>query len=377
MLHSPFIWSSLLAAAVVGVVAPRSDAQIDRARRALVKVEVTDRGIREALEIRKSKKLTWEQKRKKLEKIPIRQTFRLLVSGVAIARHDIVTPALHPNARVRVMITFSDGARHEAAVVGTDPHTNLALVRSPVPVPHHLDLYIAEAALKQGVVLVGHTRVTAVAAQGLVTKVRMGATLKDMYGVNYGEPIPLGSVFVVAAPTTPCNPGTACLDRDGKLIGVVLGCAPAQVMQHGKGGAVDGFERSFVVPSRRVVRVVRALREHGRVVRAHFGMLLSNVSGAMRAQMPSLPPCAATVTQLEEHGPAAKAGVRANDIVLAIDSKQPRDLDHLREALTDCAPGKKATLKILRAGKELKLTVEPIDMSKVANTKPVPPAGKK
>ena len=97
----------------------------------------------------------------------------------------------------------------------------------------------------------------------------------------------------------------------------------------------------------------------------------------MRAQMPKLPSCAATVTQIEELGPAAQAGVRPDDIVLEINGRQPRNLDHLREALTDCAPGKKSKLKVLRAGKELELRIKPVATGPRPPKGPRPPTAKK
>jgi len=354
----PIWWTSLLAVALAGALAPRSDAQITNARRAMVKVEVMDEGLHEALEIRKSK-LPLKEKEAKLEKIKIRQQFRLLVSGVAITQHEIVTPALHPTARLRVVLTLHDGSKHRAQVIGTDPRTNLALVHCPAPLPHHLEPHVERIVFRQGVELIGHSMVDPISATGFVTQVRMSVRLRDIYGIHEADTIPLGSVFVVAAPTVPCNPGTACLDSDGRLIGIVLGCAPAQVMPRAKGEPEARFERSFVVPSRRILKITRALRSHKRVIRADFGFSLTSVSKALRAQLAELPDCAATVHVLKAKGPAAQGGVRTNDILLAVNGKAPEDVHLLREMLSECAPEKSAKLTVLRAGKKLELSVKP------------------
>jgi len=308
MLQGSFWWTPLLAAALAGLAAQRSDAQIANARRALVKVEVMDEGLREALAIRKSE-LTLKEKEEKLARIQIQQQFRLLVSGVAITSNEVVTPALHPTARLRVVITLYDGSKHRALVIGTDPRTNLALVRSPIALPHHLEPHVEKISANQAVELIGHSMVKSMSATGFVTQVRMSVRLRDIYGIHKEATIPLGSVFVVAAPTVPCNPGTACLDTDGKLIGIVLGCAPAQVMARVKGEPATKFERSFVVSSRRILKVAHALRTRGRVIRASFGFALTPVSQALRAQLPDLPACAATVKQLDVKGPSATGGV--------------------------------------------------------------------
>jgi len=354
----PCWWTLLLAAAIAGAYAPCSSAQVEDARRALVKVEVMDEGLHEALEIRKSQ-LPLKEKEAKLAKIKIQQQFRLLVSGVAISSHEVVTPALHPTARLRVILTFHDGSKHRAALIGTDPRTNLALVRSPVPLPHYLEPHVEKLEVRQGVELVGHSMVEPLQASGFVTQVRMSVRLLDIYGIHEADTIPLGCVFVVAAPALPCNPGTACLDAEGRLVGIVLGCAPAQVMAQAKGEPGARLERSFVVPSRRILKITQALREHKRVVRADFGFALASVSEALRAQLPDLPACAATVNQLSVTGPAAKGGIRNNDILLAVNGQAPEDVHLLRELLTECDPTQSVQLTVLRAGKKLDLSVEP------------------
>ena len=160
-----------MAALLTGTLAATVEAQIADARRALVKVEVMDEGLHRALEIRKSE-LPLKQKEAKLAKIAIQQQFRLLVSGVAIAPHEVVTPALHPTARLRVMVTFHDGSKHRASVIGTDPRTNLALVRTEVAVPHYLEPQVRKVESRQGVELVGHSMIEPMQATGFVTQVR-------------------------------------------------------------------------------------------------------------------------------------------------------------------------------------------------------------
>lgn len=132
-------------------------------------------------------------------------------------------------------------------------------------------------------------------------------------------------------------------------------------MARAKGEPAAKFERSFVVPSRRILKITRALRKHKRVVRADFGFSLTNVSDALRAQLPKLPACAATVKQIGVKSPSAAGGVRNNDILLAVNGHAPEDLHLLRELLTDCKPGQAAKLIVLRAGKTLELRVKPTD----------------
>ena len=109
------------------------------------------------------------------------------------------------------------------------------------------------------------------------------------------------------------------------------------------------------------MRIVKSLREHGRVIRADFGIQVRPVSDALRAQMPKLPKGASTVTLYDTEGPAAKAGIRTNDILLSVNGKEPVDAAELREALVACKPGEPARCKVLRAGKVLELSVKPTE----------------
>ena len=97
------------------------------------------------------------------------------------------------------------------------------------------------------------------------------------------------------------------------------------------------------------------------MIRAEFGVLLAPVSAALRAQLPAIPSGAATVTLRDADGPAAKAGVRSNDILLSLNGQKLGTCDELREALNSCAPDQPAQCKLLRAGKVLQLSVKPTE----------------
>jgi len=340
-----------------------ASAQFDKAREALARVEVVDAACHEAQEIFRSE-ATPEEKREALKKLKVQQEFRLLVNGVAVGPTEVVTRSLHPRARLRILVTFQNGKRVQASLIGNDPHSNLALLRTPVEAPNYLAPAESPVLVAQRTYLIGYRGEEPVETEARVTTASIGASCRDIYRVRGGQPLGIGSVFVVASLGRRVNPGAACVDDQGRLIGVLLGCAPPQVLAE-KPGLLPDMERSFVIPGRRIAKVVAALREHGRVIRADFGFGVAPVSDALRAQLPDVPKGAGTVDRIDEKGPAYKAGLRQHDIVLGVNDHSPADVHLLRECLEDCKPGAEATLRILRGGKEQTLKATPVDRDPV------------
>jgi S1-C subfamily serine protease len=350
---------ALLASLMLAMLSSVASAQFERAREALAQVEVIDAAFHQAQQIMR-KQIPIAKKEEELRKLKVKQEFRLLVSGVAVGPQEVVTRALHPRARLRIMVTFSNGKQAEARILGNDPRSNLALIQTETPAPAFLEPIEAQVAAAERTYLVGHRGDRALEADGIVTDVSIGATCKDIYGVRAGKALEIGSVFVVATTGRRIYPGAACLDSEGRLIGILLGCAPPQAMPKAAGALAD-MERSFVIPGRRILKVLAALRAHGRVIRADFGLGVAPVSSALRAQLPDVPGGAGTVDRLDEHGPAAKAGLRRNDILLRVDGTSAGDIHRLRERLCDCEPGKAVKLEVLRAGEKLEMRVTPVE----------------
>lgn len=318
--------------------------------RALVRIEAVDQGCREALERK--------QQGAPVGDLHIVQPYRFVASGIVIsATGEIVTPAVHPRARLHIQVRFQDGPTQTAKLIGTDPRSNLALLQVPIAPEHFLDLRAADVAGEQSVTLVGHDRDSPVAGEGFVAFPRMPGVVLDHYHVNGGEPMRVDSMFGVASPLAGIHPGSACLDADGKVLGMTVGWMPAK---KDAAGAPE-LATTFVMPSGRILRIVRDLRQYGRVIRAHYGTLLVPVPEALRAQLPSLPAAACAVIRVDPEGPAARGGLRANDVILAIDGEAPPDASYVGEVLTDKAPGEPVQLRIRRAGKELTLSVTPTE----------------
>jgi len=330
-----------------------------KAERSLVRIAITDKAMHRALELKAN-----NAPEKELQRIKIHQPYQLLLSGVTISRTgEIVTMALHPRADLRVEVTFHDGKKELAKVVGTDPWSNLALLRVTRETGDFLALDETEIKAGQPVDVCGHASVGPLfTVHGNVAQQRMTVSIRDLYCVNQGKAIHPGSVFVVATPVARANPGSACIDTAGRLVGIAIGRLPPRVALQSEEGRTKlaTYEVTFVLPARRVARIVSDLRKHGRVIRAYYGFDVVAAHEALRAHF-SLPACASNVLKVEPGSPASKAGLRRNDVLLGIDGDRFRDMAELGEVMRDKAPGNEVRLDVLREGKEIALPTTPIE----------------
>ncbi|MGH7163570.1 MAG: S1C family serine protease [Planctomycetota bacterium] len=352
-------WLACALAATAALARAQDLDRDERVRRAVVRVEAVDRSLLKAREM-----IAVNAPVEELRKITIRQPYVLCTAGVVISPDgEIVTPALHPNAPLDVTVTFFDGTRSPAELVGTDPPSNLALIRAARATAWFLRFAPRPPGERQPVDVVGHGLLPAIGSRGVVARAQVGLSMRDLYGVNGGRPIDLGSVFAISAPVCRAAPGSACVDAEGRLLGVVFGGLPPRTrLEGGPDGdpRLETTELSFAIPSARVGRIVAELRERGFVTRAYFGVHFRRVSDGMRAHF-DLPPSAAAVVAVDETGPAARAGLAANDVILAVDGRSFADLNQLDEALSDRTPGRETPLTVLREGKTLTLSATPAE----------------
>jgi serine protease Do len=340
----------IVLALVVVAAAAYAQSNKEKIRRALVRLQVTDDAFHKAVALQRAGAPI-----DALRKIRIRQGFELLLSGVVISpRGEIVTTALHPNAELRVLVTFHDGSEHRARVLGTDPLSNLALVQVPAQTKDYLEIREGAVVLREEVSLEGYSREEPVRVEGAVARKAVSATVHDIYRLQRGEPLRIGQVFWVAAPVARTNPGSACVDKEGKLAGLTVGVMPPLVATR------DAYEVTFVIPTARISRVVGNLREHGRVIRAHYGFYAIPATRILHKHF-DLPDSACSVVKVERNTPAARAGIRQNDLILTVDGESFADACALGEALTGKPPNTPVRLQVLRKGRKVDLTCTPED----------------
>jgi S1-C subfamily serine protease len=151
--------------------------------------------------------------------------------------------------------------------------------------------------------------------------------------------------------------GAVCLDEQGALCGLRVSGLPPGKDRKGK----PHLEGHFLVPSSRMARVLSDLREHGRVLRVNYGIRLACLPASLRAQMPDLPACAAAIERIQPDFPAAEAGLRPHDVIVALDGRTYRDPLELFEEMSRKPAGKPVRFDVVRKGKKLSIEVTPVE----------------
>jgi len=352
--------NTLFALALASAAAHAQVAELaDRVRRSVVHVEAVDRGLVRAQQLRAAgvPVAQWQDLR-------IHQPYTFVASGVVVSPDgEIITAALHPRADLKVTVTFHDGRKQDAMLVGTDPLSNLALLQVAGGVEDFVVLEELGAAQGEDVFVAGCARECdkPLSMPGRVGLQELSVEMDDTYGVAGGYRIPVGSAFaVITRPTQACA-GSVCVDGEGRLLGVLLGSTPPRLVPDPKRpGQLAAVQIQFATPTARVLRIVDDLRAHGFVVRANFGFEFAAVGADLRAHF-ELPASACAVTSVDPGSPAARAGLQKHDIVLTLDGRNYRDAYAFQEALADKEPGKPVELRILRRGEEQTLTATPTE----------------
>jgi len=343
-------------AILVSVAAATAYAQdTEKLCRAVVQVETTDRQLERARKARDEGKL------EVLQEIMIQQPYTMVVTGVCISEREILTPALHPRADLRVVVKYHDGHVTEAKLKGTDPLSNLALIEVPEDSPGFVPLDDGAGAVDDEIGIAGCPvrcrEGKSTFLHGRVRADHVAIGIQDLYGVTGTGCIVLGSVFAVGTVEGRPNVGAACVDGEGRLVGLVVGGFPPRIVADpDHPGQFRLLELRFALPSSRIARIVDALRRDGRVTRADFGIDLRPVEDAVIAQF-DLPPSACAVAGLLSR--PTPEGFAAHDVIVTVDGKSYRDPWELAEALTEKKPGTPVNFEILRHGRRVPLTATP------------------
>jgi putative serine protease PepD len=266
------------------------------------------------------------------------QTADGLGSGVVYdGKGDIVTNAHVVGNFKTFKITLANGT-FDGTLVGTFPADDLAVVHVKGATPHPATfadsskLEVGEFALAIGNPLGLRSSVT----EGIVSS--LGRTVSE------GNGAVISSAIQTSAAINPGNSGGALVDLHGQVIGIpTLAALDPQL------GGAQAPGIGFAIPSNVARRIADQLIANGRVVRsgrAYLGVRVATIVGG-----------GVLVSAIVARGPAAKAGIKQGDIILAIDGKPTPTADVLVSVLANLHPGQKVPVQLLRHGKKLTVMV--------------------
>jgi putative serine protease PepD len=238
----------------------------------------------------------------------------------------IVTNNHVVEGQTSIKVRFSDGKTYDATLVGTDPSTDLAVIKVDAPASELHPLALDDSSGVQvgdGVVAIG-------SPFGLSETVTAGS----VSAVNREIQAPSGATIPGAIQTDAAinhgNSGGPLLDLSGKVVGV-----NAQI----ESDSGDNAGVGFAIPSNTVKSVVAQLLSGGTVQHAYLGVSIEDANGQ-----------GASVQQVQSGSPASKAGLQVGDVITAVDGNSVTDAASLTAAVTGHSPGDKVTLTYTRNG---------------------------
>jgi serine protease Do len=238
-----------------------------------------------------------------------------------------------------VEISTDDGKIHSARVVGTDPRTDLALIKvdDGANFPH---VKLADSAPRIGdwVLAVGNP----FGLGGTVTAGIVSARGRDIGAGPYDD------FLQIDAAVNQGNSGGPTFNTEGSVIGVNT------AIYSPSGGSVG---IAFAIPAETVKTVVAQLKDKGTVTRGWIGVQIQPVTPAIAESLGLKKTTGALVAEPQKDGPAMKAGIQAGDVIVSVDDNPVADARELARRISSLAPGTVAKLGVLRQGAEKTLNL--------------------
>ncbi|MDE2089904.1 MAG: trypsin-like peptidase domain-containing protein [Gammaproteobacteria bacterium] len=265
-----------------------------------------------------------------------------LGSGIIVSHQGYVVTNYHVIARANLIrVALRDGRSAAATVVGSDPQTDLAVLKINLK---HLP----------------------VIAFGDSKKLRVGdvvLAIGDPYGV--GQTVTMGIVSALGrrshlgfspfenliqtdAAINPGNSGGALINTYGDLVGINTAIVT-------RSGGAQGI--GFAIPVDLVRQVLPQIIEHGRVIRGWLGIQAQNLTPGLAAAFGLNEARGALISGVLHNGPAAKAGLQPGDIITRINGAPVGDAAGALRTIAAQAPGSRVRLDVWRDGKPLRLQI--------------------
>ena len=241
---------------------------------------------------------------------------------------------------VSLDVVMDDGKIYTARVIGTDPRTDLALLkvdgRNDFP---YVKFSHTKAQVGDWVVAMGNP----FGLGGTVT-----AGIISAHGRDIGEG-PYDDFIQIDAPINKGNSGGPTFNQDGDVIGVNT------AIYSPSGGSVG---IAFDIPASTVERVITALKEHGHVTRGWLGVQIQGLTPELADSLGLKKVTGALVAAPQEGSPAEKAGIKAGDLITELNGKEVKDARDLAKKVAELAPGSEADLTVNRNGDSKTITVK-------------------
>ena len=269
-----------------------------------------------------------------------RQFGQSLGSGFFISADGYVVTNNHVIDKAsEVQVTMDDGKTLDAKVIGTDPKTDLALLKVEGSDFPYVRLAGQKARIGDWVVAIGNP----FGLGGTVTAGIVSAQHRDIGAGPYDD------FIQIDAPVNRGNSGGPTFNLAGEVVGV-------NTAIYSPSGGNVGI--AFAIPAATVDQIVASLKENGSVTRGFIGVQMQPVTKEIAEAIGLKEPRGALVASAVADGPAAKAGIRTGDTIVAVEGETIKEARDLSRKIANVAPGKQVSLTVYRDGKERTVSIE-------------------
>jgi Do/DeqQ family serine protease len=265
-----------------------------------------------------------------------------LGSGVIVSEDGVVLTNNHVvEAADEIEVSLNDGGKYPATLIGSDPESDLAVLRVKAPTKLPAASFGSTDGLRIGdvVLAIGNPfDVGQTVTMGIVS-----ALGRSQLGINTFE-----NFIQTDAAINPGNSGGALVDADGNLVGI-------NTAIYSRSGGSLGI--GFAIPVSTARSVMEQIVANGSVTRGWVGVEVQELTPELAESFKVPAAGGALIAGVMRGSPADRGGVRPGDVLLEVDGRKVKDASGMLQLIAALEPGQQATLKIYRSGGEKNLGV--------------------
>ncbi len=274
-----------------------------------------------------------------------------LGSGVVVSAEGYILTNYHViDGADEIEVSLNDGRKFKAKAIGTDPESDLAVLKITTDLKLPAITFAAADTLRVGDVVLAVGNPFGVGQT--VTSGIVSALGRTHLGINTFE-----NFIQTDAAINPGNSGGALVDASGNLVGV-------NTAIYSQSGGSMGI--GFAIPVSLARSVMEQIIKSGTVTRGWVGVEVQEVTPELAESFRLPSTSGALIAGVMRGSPADKASIKPGDLLVAIDGKQVKDAQVMLSLIADLAPGRSARFTLRRDGKD-------IDLPIVIGKRPTPP----
>jgi serine protease Do len=276
--------------------------------------------------------------------IPKEQREQSLGSGVIVSQDGIVLTNNHVVENMdEIKVMLADGKKFEAEIIGTDPKTDVAVIRlkgniknlRPMPFGDSNSVRLGDVVIAIGNPFgLGHT-----VSMGIIS-----AKGRANVGITDYE-----DFIQTDAAINPGNSGGALVNMKGELIGINTAILS-------RSGGYQGI--GFAIPSNMAKSVMNSLLKYGKVMRGWLGVTIQDMNEDIANAMGLKSTKGAIVSDVLKDSPAQKADIRRGDVIVKINGQTVESSSQVRNKIAELGSGTEAEITVIRDGKEKVIKVK-------------------